>query len=270
MEYAMLHKTGNGNLVTNKVCIQACAAMILLIGSIRGYAQQPTAAHVSSTVARVETESVQSPAPKKPGEEPVRIHGHWVLDVKDINGKVVEHRDFENSLQQSGTDILALLLEGRASSGGFTIRAIQSTAGAMQTYQMSPDFLTRPTFPCPTGSTYAAALVYCVKGLQQAVVLPPGCAITNCTAGTTIQLQSQFTANAPIAVDTLMTEPLICKVQIENGTPWFVAPATCADNSSSNSIPGISTPYDFTGTTIAPLSIGAGQTLAISVTLSFS
>jgi hypothetical protein len=246
------------------------AAMIFSVGSAHLLAQQSTPRPAARTVVQSEPESTQPPAPRKPGEEPVRIHGHWVLDVKDATGKIVEHRDFDNSLQQSGTDILTLLLEGRASSAGFAIRAIQSTSGSMQTYQMSPDFLTRPTFPCPIGSTYAPALVYCVKGLQQAVVLPSGCEITNCTTGTTIQLQSQFTASAPILVDTLVTEPLICKVQIENGTPWFVAPSTCADNNSPNSIAGIVAPYDFTGTTIAPLSIGTGQTLSITVTLSFS
>jgi hypothetical protein len=259
----MRYKIDNRCMKQGRAAFAAWFTVTSLLALPTMQAQQ----HAPSPKAVVQVESEDAPtATKKPGEEPVRIHGHWILDVKDANGKVVEHRDFENSLKQTGTDVLTLLLVGRASSGGFTIRAVQSSAGSMQTYQMSPDYLVRPTFPCPLGTSSGSNVVYCVKGLQQSVVLPAGCAIASCTGNTSIVLQSQFTATAPILVDTLTTYPLICK-GLDSRYLYTGSPSDCSSNAS---LPSGTGGYDFTGTTIAPLSIDTGQTLAITVTLSFS
>lgn len=42
----------------------------------------------------------------------IKVHGHWVIEVKEPDGKLVSHTEFENSLQQGGQFALAALLSG--------------------------------------------------------------------------------------------------------------------------------------------------------------
>jgi hypothetical protein len=51
-------------------------------------------------------------------QEGIKIHGHWVIDVRNPDGKLVTHREFENAY--SGTHILPGIL-GRHFSLGFWI-----------------------------------------------------------------------------------------------------------------------------------------------------
>ena len=44
----------------------------------------------------------------------VKMHGHWVIDVKNPDGSLVEHRDFENSLESSAQGMLIGLMSGRS------------------------------------------------------------------------------------------------------------------------------------------------------------
>jgi hypothetical protein len=45
--------------------------------------------------------------PGKFGQEGIRIHGHWVIDVKNPDGTPAGHHDFQNSLQSGGSLLLA-------------------------------------------------------------------------------------------------------------------------------------------------------------------
>ena len=49
------------------------------------------------------------------------LHGHWVIEVKNPDGKLASHTEFENSLQPSGADALTGLVSGQYVSGGFQI-----------------------------------------------------------------------------------------------------------------------------------------------------
>jgi len=52
----------------------------------------------------------------------IKVHGHWVIEVKNPDGKVVSHREFENKLEQAtGGPTIAQILGGTALSGEFAI-----------------------------------------------------------------------------------------------------------------------------------------------------
>ena len=55
------------------------------------------------------------PAPATPSggnHEGVKMHGHWVIDVKNPDGTIAEHRDFENTITGYGQELLAGLISG--------------------------------------------------------------------------------------------------------------------------------------------------------------
>ena len=59
------------------------------------------------------------PAAPKGQSEGIKVHGHWVIEVKNPDGKVTTRREFENSLAgpngSDGSNLLAGLLSDRKS-----------------------------------------------------------------------------------------------------------------------------------------------------------
>ena len=62
--------------------------------------------------------------------EGITVHGHWVIDVRNPDGTLSSHTEFENSLTERGALHLAMIL-GRAVAGvrGWTI-ALETSGGA--------------------------------------------------------------------------------------------------------------------------------------------
>jgi hypothetical protein len=63
-------------------------------------------------------------APGKPGNEGIKVHGHWVLQVKNADGTLGERREFDNSLvtlnatvNLTGDRVLTALLSGNGVAG---------------------------------------------------------------------------------------------------------------------------------------------------------
>ena len=53
--------------------------------------------------------------------EGITVHGHWIIEVKNPDGKLVSHTEFENALQPTGANALTGLLSGQYVSGGFEV-----------------------------------------------------------------------------------------------------------------------------------------------------
>jgi hypothetical protein len=49
--------------------------------------------------------------------EGIKIHGHWVIDIRSPKGELVDHREFENSYVGQ----LPAILAGQASVGGWSV-----------------------------------------------------------------------------------------------------------------------------------------------------
>ncbi len=108
-------------LVTASITLPVSAQQAASAATPAAKATVPTA----KPVVQAEEEEAAS-APKKPGQEGIKVHGHWVMDLKDKDGKVIEHRDFQNSLDRNnGTNLLIDLLIGTTVGGNMENRCHQ-------------------------------------------------------------------------------------------------------------------------------------------------
>ncbi len=111
--------------------------LLLAIFSLTTQAQQTAAANQSPATAQghpaatPNREEEEAAKPPKPGGEGIRIHGHWIIEVKNPDGTIAQHRDFENGLVSgpglgmlSGDQLLAAILTGGGVPGGFGIALI--------------------------------------------------------------------------------------------------------------------------------------------------
>jgi hypothetical protein len=62
--------------------------------------------------------SIHQPSPAKGQREGVTVHGHWTIEVKNPDGTVVKHVEFENALTVQGRFLLARDLLRRNSTVG--------------------------------------------------------------------------------------------------------------------------------------------------------
>ena len=128
------------------------------------------AAHPAAKPAGEEQEESQKPG--KPGGEGIKVHGHWVMEVKNPDGTVAERREFNNSLVTldgdsiSGDQLLAGLLSGNLVAGAPTIGFVSGDPignGYRVTdicmYPNAPTSATNEPFTCNTPSVSPTAQV---------------------------------------------------------------------------------------------------------------
>ncbi len=67
-------------------------------------------------------------APSGPGVEGIKVSGHWTIEVRELDGRVVSRQEFENALQPAGSEDLARFLGRNATPGLFRVY-LDSTSG---------------------------------------------------------------------------------------------------------------------------------------------
>lgn len=70
----------------------------------------------ASSVATAATGS----APGAP-QEGIKVHGHWMIEVRNPDGTLAEHREFENALGPNGNYLLTHFLARQDSVGGWGV-----------------------------------------------------------------------------------------------------------------------------------------------------
>ena len=72
------------------------------------------------------------PIPKpaaKGAQEGIKVHGHWIIEVKNPDGSSAARQEFDNAIDSNtGADVLTGLLSGEYVSGGFFI-ALNGNSG---------------------------------------------------------------------------------------------------------------------------------------------
>jgi hypothetical protein len=73
----------------------------------------------------------ESAAPNSLNNQGIKVHGHWVLQVKNADGTLGERREFDNSLVPGGTNtggdqMLAALLTGNITAGDPAVAFVES------------------------------------------------------------------------------------------------------------------------------------------------
>ena len=187
-------RQSNTRLHPHRVHATAVACgFLLFVGSAQaGSGQQPSlaneipvragsAANTSASVplkaAVVAQEAVEKPngepaSTGKPHGEGIQIHGHWVLEVKTADGKLVDRREFDNSLvttytnnpalttptpvTTSGAAYLAAILAGNIVPGDPAIGFVQGTLTGDPSLWCDPS-ANGPTSPKITCYTFTTA-----------------------------------------------------------------------------------------------------------------
>jgi hypothetical protein len=171
-----------------------------------------------------------------PGEEGIKVHGHWVIDIRNPDGTLVSHREFENSIASSGPTLLSQVLARTAGVGYWGV----AVGG-------SPE-------PCNfLGSPHACNIEEVASGGSSGDGLFFTLTVSSTSAGTLVMTGTAIADNTA-SINSVQTGNSWCPPNSAPGTP-------CKDGNL----------YYFTAATVSPaINVLAGQTIAVTVTISFS
>jgi hypothetical protein len=180
--------------------------------------------------------------------EGVKVHGHWIIDVKNPDGTLAQHREFENSL--SNANVMVALLYGAEVPADFVVLLGGSTP------------------PCNVSSSNYCVIAHNLSTLPANAI----CGTYYCVTGLTVTptyggspslvLAGNLTATSAGSISNVSTEIGICGGP--NTTPATTTPSSCAAGSN---------PYGYSGltaTTITAVPITNGQIIQVTVTITFS
>jgi hypothetical protein len=74
--------------------------------------------------AKAKLAAARKAAAAKPSggpQEGIKVHGHWVIEVRNPDGSLAHRREFENTLNPVGKSVLAALLSRNASPGTWSV-----------------------------------------------------------------------------------------------------------------------------------------------------
>jgi len=212
------------------------------------------------------------PAPKG-AHEGIKVHGHWTIEVRNPDGKLVSHTEFENLLVQPyGANYLTAVLLGNTVPGGYTVILGSDTTGLAG--------------PCP--STHGGANTAC--NLLGSLVSPEPAAFGDLNSGCggtgflyqITPLGPCFPLSiAPIAGSLSFTGTAVASTAV-NITDVFLSPIACSwngavsttisPNACAMSNAAFSNLYATTHKTLPTPGVpitAAGQLISVNVQLSF-
>lgn len=183
--------------------------------------------------------SVDEKTPSHGPQEGIKIHGHWSIVIKNLDGSVASRHEFENSLISSGSDILAQLLARSTSTGGWGISVLPSVPGGSSC---------GGNIPCVVIEAGEATGVISVSS-NLTVTYSPNPSRTT--------LQGSFQASSAGDIGQVSTLLGAC--------PASVTPSSCP-SASNNFGQGVFTSHTLT----ASIPVQSGQIVQLTVTFTFS
>jgi hypothetical protein len=198
---------------------------------------------------------------ERPGgpQEGIKVHGHWVIEVRNPDGSLASHTEFENALVPiAGAGALVQLLNRSATFGYFEV--VVGDANKAN----GPCLNTDPRDPTAPGHAFNCHIV-------EPIGTSPFSDCSSKWFTCNLQLTTQTSLkgepqlqlkgfSAPVdhaaAITLVSTGIILCEPTL--------APAAGCKN--ANSFLG----GDFTAATISPISVVKDQVMTVTVTLSFS
>lgn len=295
-------------LTSTRLLAGTCGLIMLLALAPMGFAQQtvavqsgkaqvappaaPAVANLTASSAVKPAKETETAAPNTADNQGIRVHGHWVLQVKNADGTLGERREFDNSLvtddaNLSGNQVLAALLSGNATAGDPAVLFIQSPSGSNPSgYCQAADFgnQNRTCWGLTTNETQLAATnpTNFFTGLS---------ATASFSTNVNWVLSGNFTIPTGLSsISVVQTLLMLCAKE----SAAFLGPnetlqGTTSDRNADLPSSGCTavgggggtttgTPADFifpgflTSTSVpgGPLAVTTGQIVQVSVTISFS
>ena len=172
---------------------------------------------------------------EKGGEsEGIKVHGHWVLEIKNPDGSLAKRREFENSLAPTGAALLSALLgSAQIHVGGWGVSILIGSGNTQTTLVIG-----QSTVECQ--------------------------GVSNCIANLTVTSDSNYSTSQPTTI-VLSGQTMGSPVSdVINSVQSNVGP--CSSGLCYTGVTG----YIFTSAPVTGLSVQAGQTITATVTISFS
>ena len=180
--------------------------------------------------------------------EGIKVHGHWIIDVRNPDGKLVKHLEFENALMPGGGNALARFL-GRA-----------QTVGAWE-IELSNFPASGSPFGTGSGLSGSGWIVESTSSRSESIS-PYG------TVSKTLSITSPaFSINTAGSLVLGGNVAAVLTGSFSSVATWnrfcsqTTSPADCVGNTNIAL---------FTATPIAPVNLSAGQIVQVTVTISFS
>ena len=181
-------------------------------------------------------------------QEGIKVHGHWIIDVRNPNGTLASHTEFENALSAPlGQRVLALALKRVYVPGPWAITLGDANGAG----------------PCDTNSVAIACRITEIGPASLFVF--PNLTITlpldnvGLAAGT-LELSGTATATHPFSVSRVTTEQTMCPDPVVTARDCALSPGT-----------GSWVVFSFTAQNLQnPVSVVAGQIIQVKVVISFS
>jgi len=193
----------------------------------------------------------------------VKLHGHWVIDVRNPDGTLTGHRDFENALESSAQGFLIGLMSGYMVPGDYMIvLGAQSGNGpCVATYQFCGIARSLSTYP----ALGYCANYYCTGG-SLSYTYNFG---TSFGGPFSLVLSGSITSNQTGTVGIVYSLLNLCANNASGGAN----PSTVETSSPSSCITQTS-PATWYGplsdANITPVSVTSGQIIQVTVTITFS
>jgi hypothetical protein len=218
----------------------------------------------------------QSPA--KGQHEGIKVHGHWTIEVRNPDGRLVSHTEFENALvQPNGAQLMAGMLAGNLVPGGYridlasdpvktigpcaSINTSQSTSCKLVGSLISPEPAAFGDGSSGCGGTYFTNPI-----TAAGPCFPLNIGMNN---GTGLAFNGTAVASTSSPITDVFLDPILCIQASETTVPN--AEATISPNSCAQSDPTGGTIGALTHATLpAPVQVsGAGQLIFVTMQLSF-
>ena len=211
-----------------------------------------------SSVPAAAPNAPAAPAGKGSINQGISFHGYWVINVRNPDGTLAVHREFENSIQAGGAAYLLGLMAGYTVPSDYEI-FLQSTGitpcvppGSLQgcvivrSLTTTPGSNSCPEYFCAVGLTYTHNLSYSVL------------------ASNSFVMTGSMTANRAGTIDYVSTYAGSCPVQFIGGPLSTTSPAACNAAAGGTGINALS------GAAITSVPVANGQIVQVIVTISFS
>lgn len=206
----------------------------------------------------------------KGNHEGITVHGHWIIEVRNPDGKLVSHTEFENSLAPSqGALLLGWLLFGSEVPGGYLVQMGTPTGGpctVLAGYSGSCLLIGSVISPEPTG--FGDGLTGCGAGGTKPISAAGPCfplsAANNGPSGFT--LSGTAVASTSVSITNVYTYVVACP---GGGAGSGVAGSDTTSPNACAQTQGIALPLT-AATLTTPVTISAvGQLISVNVQISF-
>lgn len=143
------------------------AALILIFAL--GFAPSALLAQRAASLAPKPSKATQAEREVSHGgpQEGIKVHGHWTIVIKNPDGSVASHHDFENSLYHGGGDfILAGVLSRNLSIGMWGV-LLDGPSGAQPCFSSSLNAATGCMINEPNGPTLVSPQIFSTLTIQR-------------------------------------------------------------------------------------------------------